>query len=173
MLHTAQVDFATYAPDEWLATADNSGNVRVWETIGYRAISPHLPHQSQITGLQFFPDQKRILTTTADRLLTIWDLPGPTSMSRKERNRLSRLLSRRTYNDRGELEQLSSSDLAAEWQSMRKDYPNRFKVSDDLVRRWREQQIVLARAQGNVFAEQYHRRYLHAYSSDANRSEKP
>lgn len=164
MRHNDAVNYIAYSHatgaqrPRWIATADASGNVRIWDAKTFQAITPPLPQGAAVTRLQFFADGKRLLITNANRQLRIWRFPRSAPATGADRGRLIRFLSRRSYDQQGDLALLSSDNLPAEWDSARAARPDWFRVNDLQIRAWREQQIALAQSQGNAFAEQFHRR---------------
>lgn len=169
MKHESAVELATFGAG-WLGTTDAEGTVRIWETEEFAAVTPPLLHSSKITRVQFFPNGKRILTTTDDGILSIWKLPEPSRLSREVSGRLVRFLSRRQYDERGALKNLSNDDLEAEWNSLRRDHRDWFSVTPEETRAWREQQIAIAQANDHLYAQQFHQRYLQDDVADSSSS---
>jgi WD40 repeat protein/serine/threonine protein kinase len=75
----SEISAAAFSSDGvWLAAADNSGLARVWRTADVQADklegSPVEGHSASIASLLFSPDNKTLITGSADTLLLSYDL---------------------------------------------------------------------------------------------------
>jgi WD40 repeat protein len=60
---------------KWLASGDESGEVRVWDAAGGRPVGQFKGHAMRVMALAFSPDGKTLLSGAADRTVWTWRLP--------------------------------------------------------------------------------------------------
>lgn len=57
---------------EYLLTASFDSTVRAWSTRDWSPISTLAGHDGKITGVDIFPDERRIVTASFDRTFKTW-----------------------------------------------------------------------------------------------------
>jgi WD40 repeat protein/tetratricopeptide (TPR) repeat protein len=78
----APVDFVRLSPDATMllvvcSTLGGRHQLRVFDVASGNPVCPHLPSNAKITAAEFSPEGRRIVVTSADRLLKVWELASP------------------------------------------------------------------------------------------------
>ena len=55
-----------------MATADRSGEVRIWDAATWQTTSKLAGHRDAITAVGYRPDAQAVLTVARDRLVNVW-----------------------------------------------------------------------------------------------------
>jgi WD40 repeat protein len=72
--HTCEVRAVAVAPDgSWLASADDSGEVRIWDPVTGATRHPLTGHTRRISALAVAPDGSWLASAGDDRTVRIWD----------------------------------------------------------------------------------------------------
>jgi WD40 repeat protein len=58
---------------DWIVTATASGNLALWNSSDGQRIGENLPHNDQVFNFQFTPQDKVLMTVTADHLVHFWN----------------------------------------------------------------------------------------------------
>ena len=73
--HTARVEAVAIAPDgTWLATADQTGSVRIWDTATGQQRAALTGHTISVSAVAIAPDGTWLATAGRDRSVRIWDV---------------------------------------------------------------------------------------------------
>jgi WD40 repeat protein len=66
-----------FSPDGTrVATGDGTGDVRVWDTTGWREVAALKGHTENVTAVAFSGDGKRLVTGSLDGTARVWDVPA-------------------------------------------------------------------------------------------------
>lgn len=89
----SELRLASDATGEHLIATWQDGAVRVWDMASGTAITPRLPHESEVTGWFIDPQLKRLTTSTADGAFRQWqyDQFQPVTIDHDQRVVVSRL----------------------------------------------------------------------------------
>jgi WD40 repeat protein len=75
--HTAELTATAAAPDlPLIATADQAGDVRIWDARTGKTWAILVGHTGAVYGVAFAPDSKTVATVGDDGTLRLWELPA-------------------------------------------------------------------------------------------------
>src|SRR5439155_16042063 len=74
--HEKSVRYVEFSPDSSLvATASEDQTARVWDAASGEPVTPPFEHRAVVERACFSPDGRRLVTTSADGVVSVWRLP--------------------------------------------------------------------------------------------------
>src|SRR5207249_3284016 len=108
---------------------------RVWDAITGEPVTPPLKHRAEVVRALFSPDGHRLLTSTSDGLIQIWEIQRDTRPVEDDLL-LARLVSGHQIEDTGAPAPVTTEALQAAWQTLRPKYAGEFNTSPQQLVAW-------------------------------------